>query len=90
MQNWQLCIKWEHIEADKDYEILQNELLNCYIDEKSIDWKTRIESKEKFKERVGHSPDLMDTLIMRMLPYVRWEQWLDYASDYLTSIIRNG
>lgn len=52
MQKGEIAIKWEHIDAEKDWEILSQEMLNVYIDEKSIDGKTRIEPKEKIKERI--------------------------------------
>ena len=71
---------------DKDRELLQQEMLNTYIDEKSIDQKTRIEPKEKMKERIGRSPDLLDTLIMRMYPYLLGES--DDANEYLNPIPR--
>lgn len=90
LENHELAIAWEHLNADSDYELLRKDLLNVYIDEKSVDAKTRIETKEKFKERTGHSPDLLDTMIMRMLPYLRWDEWTDYATNYLSSIVRNG
>lgn len=70
VQNGEIVIDWEHMDADKDWQLLNQEMLNCYIDEKSIDQKTRIETKEKMKERIGRSPDLLDTLIMRMYPYL--------------------
>ena len=47
-------------------------MMNLYIDERSVDGKTRIESKDKMKERIGRSPDLLDTMIMRMYPYLRF------------------
>jgi hypothetical protein len=61
--------------------------LNCYIDEKSLDWKTKIESKDKMKERIWRSPDLLDTMIMRMYPYLRGETY-DMVEDYLYAIDR--
>ncbi len=86
VQKWEIAIKWEHIDADKDWEILSQEMMNCYIDEKSIDGKTRIETKDKMKERIWRSPDLLDTMIMRMYPYLRYYD--DDISGYLTSISR--
>lgn len=86
VQKGEIAIKWEHLTADKDWEILCQEMLNLYIDEKSIDGKTRIEPKEKMKERIGRSPDLLDTLIMRMYPYLRWNE--TEITWYLTSIER--
>ena len=86
VQKGEIAIKWEHLTADKDWEILTQEMLNLYIDEKSIDGKTRIEPKEKMKERIGRSPDLLDTLIMRMYPYLRWNE--TEITWYLTSIER--
>ena len=86
IQKGEIAIKWEHIDADKDWEILTQEMLNCYIDEKSIDWKTRIETKDKMKARIWRSPDLLDTMIMRMYPYLRYFD--DEISSYLTSIAR--
>ena len=38
------------------------------------------------KERIGRSPDLLDTLIMRMYPYLLGES--DYANEYLNPIPR--
>jgi hypothetical protein len=58
-------------------------MLNTYIDEKSIDWKTRIEPKEKIKERIWRSPDLLDTLIMRMYPYLLGERDENYYLDWI-------
>ena len=86
VQKWEIAIKWEHLDADKDWEILTQEMMNCYIDEKSIDGKTRIETKDKMKARLGRSPDLLDTMIMRMYPYLRYFD--DEISSYLTSIAR--
>jgi hypothetical protein len=39
------------------------------------------------KERIGNSPDLLDTMIMRMLPYLRGES-MDMIQDYLYAIDR--
>ena len=86
VQKWEIAIKWEHLDADKDWEILTQEMLNVYIDEKSIDGKTRIEPKDKMKERIWRSPDLLDTMIMRMYPYLRYYD--DEITGYLTSISR--
>ena len=86
VQKWEIAVKWEHLDADKDWEILTQEMLNVYIDEKSIDGKTRIEPKEKMKERIWRSPDLLDTMIMRMYPYLKFYD--DEISSYLTSIAR--
>ena len=87
VENKQIAIAWNHNDKDKDFELLEQEMLNTYIDEKSIDGKTRIEQKEKMKERIWRSPDLLDTLIMRMLPYVKW--YNDNSIDiYLNSIAR--
>jgi len=86
VQKWEIAIKWEHLDADKDWEILTQEMMNVYIDEKSIDGKTRIEGKDKMKQRINRSPDLLDTLIMRMYPYLRYFD--DEISSYLTSIAR--
>jgi hypothetical protein len=61
-------------------------MMNCYIDEKSIDGKTRIETKDKIKARIWRSPDLLDTMIMRMYPYLRYYD--DDITSYLTSIAR--
>ena len=88
VQKWEIAIKREHLDAEKDWEILTQEMMNVYIDERSVDGKTRIESKDKMKERIGRSPDLLDTMIMRMYPYLRFyddEMWI---SAYLTSIER--
>ena len=86
VQKWEIAIKWEHLDADKDWEILTQEMMNTYIDEKSIDGKTRIETKDKMKARIWRSPDLLDTMIMRMYPYLRYYD--DDISSYLTSIAR--
>jgi hypothetical protein len=40
------------LDSQKDWEILTQEMMNCYIDEKSIDGKTRIETKDKMKARI--------------------------------------
>lgn len=88
VQKWEIAIRWEHLDAEKDWQILTQEMMNLYIDERSVDGKTKIESKEKMKERIGRSPDLLDTMIMRMYPYLRFyddEMWI---SAYLTSIER--
>jgi hypothetical protein len=86
VQKWEIAIKWEHLDAQKDWEILNQEMMNCYIDEKSIDGKTRIETKDKMKARIWRSPDLLDTMIMRMYPYLKYFD--DEISSYLTSIAR--
>ena len=86
VQKWEIAIKREHLDAEKDWGILVEEMRNLYIDTKSIDGKTRIESKDKMKERIWRSPDLLDTLIMRMYPYLRYDD--DLVSTYLTSIVR--
>ncbi len=52
MQKGEIAIKWEHLDAQRDWEILNQEMMNCYIDEKSIDGKTRIETKDKMKARI--------------------------------------
>jgi hypothetical protein len=39
------------------------------------------------KERIGRSPDLLDTMIMRMYPYLRGETY-DIVTDYLYAIDR--
>lgn len=88
IENHQIAIKREHEDKDKDREVLNRDLLNTYIDEKSLDWKTRIESKEKIKERTWYSPDLLDTMIMRMLPYLRGET-VSIWEDYLYAIDRD-
>lgn len=87
VQRWEIAIKREHLDSAKDWEILTQEMLNVYIDEKSIDGKTRIEPKDKIKARIGRSPDLLDTMIMRMYPYLRYYED-DMISNYLTSIAR--
>lgn len=87
IENGEIAIQWDHNNKDKDRHDLQQELLNTYIDEKSIDWKTKIESKEKMKERIWRSPDLLDTMIMRMYPYLRGETY-DMVTDYLYAIDR--
>lgn len=87
IENWEIAIKREHKDKEKDWHDLQQELLNTYIDEKSIDWKTKIESKDKMKERIWRSPDLLDTMIMRMYPYLRWET-MEMIEDYLYAIDR--
>ena len=83
VQNNEILIEWEHADKDNDRQILQQEMLNTYIDEKSIDWKTRIEPKEKIKERIWRSPDLLDTLIMRMYPYLLGERDENYYLDWI-------
>lgn len=87
IENWEIAIQWDYENKDKDWNELKRELLNTYIDEKSLDGKTKIESKEKMKERIGNSPDLLDTMIMRMLPYLRGES-MDMIQDYLYAIDR--
>ena len=72
VQKGEIAIKREHIDAEKDWQVLTQEMMNLYIDERSVDGKTRIESKDKMKERIGRSPDLLDTMIMRMYPYLRF------------------
>lgn len=52
IQKGEIAVKWEHLDAGRDWEILNQEMMNCYIDEKSIDGKTRIESKDKMKARI--------------------------------------
>jgi hypothetical protein len=37
VQNNEILIEWEHADKDNDWQILQQEMLNTYIDEKSID-----------------------------------------------------
>lgn len=86
VQKGEIAIKREHIDAERDREILQQEMMNTYIDEKSIDGKTRIETKDKIKARIWRSPDLLDTMIMRMYPYLRYQD--DEITSYLTSIAR--
>ena len=87
MENWEIAIDWEHDNKDNDRHDLQQELLNTYIDEKSLDGKTRIESKEKMKERIWRSPDLLDTMIMRMYPELRGQTY-EMVEDYLYAIDR--
>lgn len=86
VQNGEIVVDREHKDRDQDRELLQQEMLNTYIDEKSIDWKTRIEPKDKMKERIGRSPDLLDTLIMRMYLYLLGES--DRVNEYLDPIPR--
>lgn len=86
VQKWEIAIKWEHLDAERDWHILEQEMMNTYIDEKSIDGKTRIEGKDKMKARINRSPDLLDTMIMRMYPYLKYFD--DEISSYLTSIAR--
>lgn len=88
IENGEIAIKREHKNKDQDWHDLQQELLNTYIDEKSIDWKTKIEPKEKMKERIWRSPDLLDTMIMRMYPYLRGETLDTLVEDYLYAIDR--
>ena len=85
LENHEIAIRRDHEEKDKDWELLKQEMMNTYIDEKSIDGKTKIEAKEKMKERIGRSPDLLDTLIMRMYGYLRG---LNDIDTYLSSITR--
>ena len=61
-------------------------MMNTFIDEKSIDQKTRIEPKDKMKERIGNSPDLLDTMIMRMYLYLIGQR--DDTMQYLEAITR--
>ena len=87
IQNGEIRIDREHNNKDSDREELVKEMMNTYIDEKSIDWKTRIEPKEKMKTRIGgDSPDLLDTMIMRMYPYLLGES--DNQYDHLNPITR--
>lgn len=86
VQKGEICVKREHRNKDQDRAELEKEMLNTYIDEKSIDGKTRIEPKEKMKERIGNSPDLLDTLIMRMYLYLLGES--DFANEHLNPISR--
>ena len=44
VQKGEIAIKREHLDADRDWEILTQEMLNVYIDEKSIDGKLNIGS----------------------------------------------
>lgn len=37
LQKGEICVQWEHRDRDKDREELEKEMLNMYIDEKSID-----------------------------------------------------
>lgn len=87
VENWEIRIDWDYDNKAKDWDKLTQEMLNTYIDEKSIDWKTKIESKEKMKERTWHSPDLLDTMIMRMYPYVLGDEWIP-TEPYLDYIER--
>ena len=73
IQNWEIAVSREHEEKDNDRRILEQELMNTYIDERSEVQKSRIEPKDKMKERIWHSPDLLDTMIMRMYPYLLGE-----------------
>lgn len=52
LQNKEIAVKWEHEQRDEDRRLLEQELMNTYIDEKSVDQKTSIEPKEKMKERI--------------------------------------
>lgn len=87
IENWEIAIDWDHDNKDNDWHDLQQELLNTYIDEKSLDWKTKIEPKEKMKERIWRSPDLLDTMIMRMYPELRGQTY-EMVEDYLYAIDR--
>lgn len=87
IENHEIAVKREYDNWEKDWETLNQELLNLYIDEKSLDWKTKIEPKEKMKERIWRSPDLLDTMIMRMYPYLRGET-VSMVEDYLYAIDR--
>lgn len=86
LQNKEIAVKWEHEQRDEDRRLLEQELMNTYIDEKSVDQKTSIEPKEKMKERIWRSPDLLDTLIMRMYPYLLGEK--DSTDNDLNPITR--
>ena len=87
VERGEICIQWDYNWWEQDWHDLKQELLNTYIDEKSLDWKTKIESKEKMKERIWRSPDLLDTMIMRMYPYLRWET-TNMLTEYLYAIDR--
>lgn len=87
IENGEIAIQWDYTWWEKDWHDLKQELLNTYIDEKSLDGKTRIESKDKMKERIWRSPDLLDTMIMRMYPYLRGET-MEMISDYLYAMDR--
>lgn len=52
VQKGEIVVDWEHMNKAEDRDLLQQEMMNTYIDEKSVDQKTRIESKEKMKERI--------------------------------------
>lgn len=52
IQNGEIAVNREHEGSDEDRRILEQELMNTYIDERSIDQKSRIEPKEKMKERI--------------------------------------
>lgn len=52
MQKGEISIQREHRASAEDREELEKEMMNTFIDEKSIDGKTRIEPKEKMKERL--------------------------------------
>lgn len=86
LQNKEIAINREHEQRDEDRRLLEQELMNTYIDEKSVDQKTSIEPKEKMKERIWRSPDLLDTLIMRMYPYLLGEK--DSTDNDLNPITR--
>lgn len=86
VQNKEIAVKREHEQRDEDRRILEQELMNTYIDERSVDGKSRIEPKDKMKERIGHSPDLLDTMIMRMYPYLLGET--DSTDNDLNPITR--
>ena len=86
IQNKEIAVKREHEQRDEDRRILEQEMMNTYIDERSVDGKSRIEPKDKMKERIGHSPDLLDTMLMRMYPYLLGET--DTTDNDLNPITR--
>jgi PBSX family phage terminase large subunit len=51
--------------VEKHHEIIKYELGNIRIENPDKERKLRIESKDTYKSRVGHSPDFADAIMMR-------------------------
>lgn len=62
--------------ADWDIkEQLSQELSNIMLKNEFIDQKIQLESKEDMKRRLGRSPDIADSIMMRMYYEVCWIWW---------------
>lgn len=71
------------IKIDADWEIaedIKQELSNMLLKNELVDQKIQLESKEDFKKRVWKSPDLWDSLMMRMY-YEVCNRWDDDDDD---------